>query len=282
MGVFGTRIFVFDELFAADQSLRGQARAVLTAAGELTLPSAGLPPEARSAVAGLAGLRGRLERAADALTEAAIALGQTGAAAQRADSAGWLDSFGTSMRDNLLPPGGYGPLGIAPWLFGRLGFLVDGGSTLLRHRYGYPWVKDGNHWRVNGSGPRLHPLLRPWADRAAKAGRLAGPAAVAGMSLNERLKNGASVPKAAAGAVGETATVFGCATAGAKAGAAVPIPHPIAKGALVVGGGVVGGAACSGPGKWVGDKVSDGASHVADKVGDGAKKVVGVVGKIVP
>jgi hypothetical protein len=156
-------------------------------------------------------------------------------------------------------------------VFGRLAFLNNSAGTLLRHRYGYPWVKEGDHWRVNGSGPRLHPRLRTWADRAAKAGKVAGPAGIAANALNNRLRDGVSLPKASAGAVGESATVFACATAGAKAGAAVPVPHPLAKGALAVGGGVVGGAACSGPGKWVGDKFSDAADEVA-----------GFVGKIVP
>ncbi|MFB9545388.1 hypothetical protein [Micromonospora sagamiensis] len=271
MGVFGPRIFVFDELFTADQTLRGQARAVREAAGDLTVPAGDLPPEARSVLSGLGALRGRLERAADALTEAATTLGQIGAAAQRADSAGWLAGFGASLRSNVLPPGAHGPLGPYPWVFGRLTSLNSAAGTMLRHRYGYPWVKDGDHWRVNGSGPRLHPRLRTWADRASKAGKVAGPAAIAANSLNNRLRDGASLPKASAGAVGESATVFGCATAGAKLGAAAPVPHPLAKGALAVGGGVVGGAACSGPGKWVGDKVSGGAS-----------KVAGFVGKILP
>lgn len=262
MGAFGPRIFVFDELFTADQTLRGRARAVREAAGDLTVPPGRLPPEAQSVLSSLGALRGRLERAADALVEAASTLGQVGVAAQRADAPGLLDPFWASLRGNVLPPGEHGPLGPYPWVFGRVTFLTSAATTMLRHRYGYSWVKDGDHWRVNGSGPRLHPRLRTLADRASKAAKVGGPAATAVNSLNNRLRDGASLPKAAAGTVGESATVLGCASAGAKLGAAAPVPHPLAKAGLVIGGGVVGGAACSGPGKWVGDKVSDGASAV--------------------
>ncbi|MEU8386030.1 hypothetical protein, partial [Streptosporangium sp. NPDC048865] len=212
--------------------------------------------------------RGRLERAADAMVAAAGLFGQTEAAAKKADTPGMMAAFGTSLKENVVPPGEHGPLGPYTWMFGRLTFLNGALGTTLRHRYGYPHAKDGKHWRVNGSGPRLHPQLRTWADRAAKAGKVAGPLGLYAHTLNNRLRDGASVPKATAAAAGESATVFACATAGAKAGAAVPIPHPMAKGALVVVGGLGGGAACSGPGKWVGDRVADGAGKVGDFVKD--------------
>lgn len=277
MAAFGLRIFVFDELFTADQTLRDQARTVRDAAGDLTVPAGDLPPEAQSVLAGLGALRGRLERAADALVEAASTLGRIGAAAQRADSPGPLKSFGMALRSNVLP-GETGPLGPYPWVFGRLVFLNDAATTMLRHRYGYPAAKGGNHWRVYGSGPRLRPQLRTVADKAARMGRLANPLAIGASTLNSRLRAGGSAPRVAAGTVAESATVLGCASAGVKVGAAAPIPHPLAKGALVVGGGALGAAACSPVGKWVGDKASDGADAVvrgAGKVVSGAGKAVG-------
>ncbi|MER5643742.1 hypothetical protein [Streptosporangium sp. NPDC002524] len=278
MSRFNLRIFVFDELFSADQSLRGHARVVREAATDLTVPAGGLPPEAQAALNGLAALRGRLEHAADAMVAAAGSFGQTGAAARKADTPGVLAGFGRSLKENVVPPGEYGPLGPYTWMFGRLTFLQGALDKMLRHRYGYPHAKDGRPWRVNGSGPRLHPRLRTWADRAAKAGKVAGPLGLYANSLNNRLRNGASVPRETAGAAGEAATVFACATVGAKAGAAVPIPHPAAKVGLAIGGGLVGGAACSRPGKWVGDRVADGA----DKVADGASKVGGFVKDVLP
>jgi hypothetical protein len=267
------QVFVFDELFGADQDLRAQARQVREAADGLVVRVGGLPPEAQSIVAGLGGLRGRLERAADQLAAAGSAIGQVRADVMRADAPGWLPQIRDAFRGNVLPPGGYGPLGPFPWLAGRMAWATGAGATFLKHRYGYPWADDGRHWRVNGSGPRLHPQLRGPVDAAAKVGKVGGAGATFASALSRRLKEGSSVPKAAAGAAGETGSVLGCAAAGARAGAAVPIPHPVAKGALVVGGGVVGGAACSAPGKWVGDRVSDGVGAVGKGVGAAGKFV---------
>jgi hypothetical protein len=86
----GPSIFVFDELFEADQELRRHARTVDEAAYGLTVPAAGLPPEAQPIVAGVRALRGTLERAAEGLTSAAAAFGQAEADARRADAPGLL------------------------------------------------------------------------------------------------------------------------------------------------------------------------------------------------
>jgi len=266
---YGLRVFVFDELLGADEDLRRQARTLNEAAGDLAIDVPGLPPEARSAVAGLPGLAARLEGAARELLAAAADLGQAGVDARHADAAGWLLDLWQALRSKATPQGG--PLGLAPWVFGALAGAVSAAAKLARHQYGYPWVKDGHKWRLNGSGPRLHPLLRPWAERAATAGKAGGAAATFALALNRRLREGASVPRAVGGATGESGTVLACAGAGARAGLAAPIPHPLAKGAVVVGGGIVGGAACTGPGRWVGDK----ASWVGGTVADGVKKLFG-------
>jgi hypothetical protein len=266
---YGLRVFYFDELLGADEGLRRQARTLTEAAGDLAIDLPGLPPEGQAAVAGLAGLSARLEAAARELLAAATALGQAGADAQLADAAGWLVDLWQGLRGKAIPE--TGPLGFAPWVFGALAGGLGAAARLVRHRYGYPWVKHGHKWRINGSGPRLHPLMRPWAERAATAGKAGGAAATFAIALNRRLREGASVPRAVGGATGESGTVLACAGAGVRAGAAAPIPHPLAKGAVVVGGGIVGGAACTGPGRWVGDK----ASWVGGKVSDGVKKIFG-------
>ncbi|MFC4533077.1 hypothetical protein [Sphaerisporangium dianthi] len=263
MSAFNLRIFVFDELFAADESLRGQARRVREAAADLTMQPGDLPPEAQQVLAGLPSLRGRLERAADALTAAAESFGETGTAAKKADRPGIVPAFGKALKENFAPPGEHGPLGPYTWLFGRLTAVNSTAIKLLRHRYGYPHAQNGPPWRTLLAGPKLHPQLRTLVDRADKIGKVAGHAGRTVHAFNNRLRDGASVGKATAGALGESATVGACAMVGAKAGAAVPIPHPGVKLGLGIGGGIVGGAACSAPGKWVGDKVAD----VAGKAG---------------
>jgi hypothetical protein len=271
-------VFAFDELSEADQRLRAQARSLGEAADGLVVRVGGLPPEAQSIVAGLGGLKARLERAADQLFAAASAFGQVAADASRADTSGWLPQMWDGFRGTVLPPGGYGPLGPFPWMAGRLAFGAGAGATALRYRNGYPWAPAGENWRVNGSGPRLHPMLRGPVDRLAKAAKVGGLATGFASSFSQRLKGGSSVPEAAGGAAAEAGTMFGCATAAARGAAAVPIPHPAVKAGVVVGAGVVGGAACSAPGRWVGDRASDAAGRIAN----GAERVGELVADKVP
>lgn len=260
---YGPLVFVFDELFGTDERLRGEARRVGGAGEDLKIDVSGLPPEAKPVVAAVAGLRGRLDRAERGLTSAAAMLGQLGIAARGVDLS-WLWN---GLKGNVVPPGDPGPLGLLPWALGRLGFAANAGLTGLRARYGTPfWVTDGPQWRTFGSGPRLHPQLRSLADRAAGPVKWGGLGLTAAGAFSRRLGEGADVPQATGGAAAESGTMFGCASAGARAGAAAPIPHPLGKAAAVLGGGLVGGAACSAPGKWVGDRVSDGVGWVEDNV----------------
>ncbi|MFF3853579.1 hypothetical protein [Micromonospora sp. NPDC002575] len=268
-GFSGVRVFVFGELFDLDQRLRGQARALGEVAGDLHLDTGPLPPEAQAVVAGLKGLAGLLDRAADTLLAAATAFGQTGADASRADLLDPFTPMLASLKGKVVPPGGYGPLGPYPWLGGQAAFLGGTAATMLRSHYGYRhWVKDGPKWPINGSGPRAHPEVRQAIDRTARIAKIGGLAASAAGSGSRRLKEGASVPEVAAGTAAETATVRACATAGAQLGVAAPIPHPLVKGGAIVAGGVIGGTACSGPARWVGDRASDAAGEVADVAED--------------
>jgi hypothetical protein len=264
---YGPLVVVFDELFGADERLRGEARSIGDAAADLAVDVSGLPPEAKPIVAAVRGLRGRLDRAERKLTSAASMLGQLGTAAKGVDL-GW---FWNAVKGNVVPPGNPGPLGVWPWILGRFAFGAGAGLTGLQARYGTPfWVKDGPEWRVFGSGPRLNPQLQRLASRLNGPLLWGGAALTAAGSFSRRMGEGASAPEAVGGAAGETGTVVGCATAGARAGAAAPVPHPLAKAALVLGGGLVGGAACSAPGRWVGDRFSDGVGWLGDRAGEGA------------
>ncbi|MGH3663452.1 MAG: hypothetical protein ACRDT8_21135 [Micromonosporaceae bacterium] len=262
----GVLVFAFAELFGADQNLRSQARAVGEAAADLNVDVGGLPPETASVLAGLHGLRGRLQSAQDALIAAGAELGSLGADAQRVD-AGWLGLMWQTLRATVIPPGDPGPLGPTPWWVQRLGLGGGALMTFLRTRYGTPlWVTEGPKWRTYGSGPRLHPQLQRLADKLDGPLKWGGFAAGAAGAFSRRLDQGASVPEATGGAVGESGTMFACATGAARGAMAAPIPHPLAKGGAVLGAGIIGGAACSGPGRWVGDRFSDGVEFIEDNV----------------
>lgn len=274
---FGLRIFVFGELFDADQRLRRQARSVSEAADDLNVSVGGLPPEAESVVAGLRGLRGQLDRAAHTLVAAAGTIGRVGAGAARADAGNWPSLMWEALQRNVLPPDDPGPFGELPWWLGRVAFGTGAGVQLARARAGHrPWVKHGSKYPLYGSR-YVAPARRSLIDRAARLGKVGGAGGVFAGSLSRRLNEGAGAPRAAGGAVGESATVLGCATTGAKIGLRAPIPHPAGKAAAAVGGGVAGGVACSGPGRWVGDRASD----AVDEIGEGAGKVVDGAGTVV-
>jgi len=165
----------------------------------------------------------------------------------------------TQMRDafrkNFLPPGEYGPLD--PWLWGAGRFFtgVGYGASAFKYRYGIPWVKGGPQRRVF-SGPRVHPRYWNLVDRAATAARRAGNITSFLDSLSRRLRKGQSTPEAVAGAAGEAATAAGCA----RAGAMVPVPHPLGRIALGIGAGV----ACSPGGKLVGDGFAQAAENLVE------------------
>jgi hypothetical protein len=176
-----------------------------------------------------------------------------------------LSQMWDSFKNNVLPPDGYGPLGPWPWVGGRVAFGVGAGATAAGYRYGYPHA-DGKPWKVFGR-PNLHPQGRSLVDRAARAAKVGGTAATFLGSLSERLRNGGNVPKAAVGAAAETATVGACARGGAAVGGAVAdLPG-------AVGGGIIGGAACSPVGRWIGDRAADAGEGIVDSITDGFKSL---------
>jgi hypothetical protein len=264
----GLMVIAVDELSAADQRLRAAVRGIDEATDELVVSTGDLPPEAVSIVAGLAGLRRQLESAARELRSAAGTFGAVAAEAAQADAGGWLTQAWGSLRGAVTPPGGYGPFGPIPWIGGRVTLASGASETVLKHLYGYPWVSEGAQWRIFGS-PSLSPQWRGPVEWAGKVGSVGGTALTFASDVSRRLDTGAPIPEAAAGGAAETATVWACATGGARLAAGLPIPNPAWKAGAVIGAGLVGGAACTGPGRWVGDRASDFAGGVVD----GAKKV---------
>ncbi|MBO0869076.1 MAG: hypothetical protein J2P15_10965 [Micromonosporaceae bacterium] len=272
----GLMVIAVDELSTADQQLRAQARRLEGAADDLVVSTGDLPPEAQSIVAGLPGLRNRVESAARQLRTAADTFGTVAAEAVLADGGGLFGTaFGgllmktlTGLKGDVIPPGGYGPFGPVPWIAGRFTLVAGAADTIFSHRYGYPWA-DGTHWRVYGTGPYLSPKWRGPVEWAGKVGKYGGLGITLASTFSQRLNRGESVPQAAGGAGVETASMWACATAGARVANALPIPNPFVKGGAILIGGAGAGAACSTPGRWLGDR----ASAIPGRVVDGAKIV---------
>jgi hypothetical protein len=178
-----------------------------------------------------------------------------------------LDQMWDSFKGNFLPPGkDYGPLGPLPWWGGRAFAGAGAAATAAHSRGGIPWATDRT-WRVF-SKPSIHPEWRRLVDRAARASKLGGNATAFLGSLSQRLHDGRSGQSAAAGAAAETATVAGCARVGASAGVTFTPPHPAAKAAGAIAGGIGGAVVCSPVAKKAGDLVGDAVDKVGGAVDD--------------
>jgi hypothetical protein len=270
-------VLAVDELAATDQRLRTAARRLDEAADDMVVDTGNLPPEAHSIVAGLPGLRNQVAAAARQARSAADTFGGLAADAAHADAGDWLGLMWSSLRGAVVPSGGPGPLGEFPWLAGRVALAGGASETVLKHIYGYPHVTEGTQWRIFGS-PSLSPQWRGPVEWAGKVGNVGGTAVTFTGAFTRRLDHGSPAPQAVAGAAGETASIWACATGGARLAAGLPIPNPAWKAGAVIGGGLIGGAACTGPGRWVGDRASDFAGGVVN----GAKKVGGFIKDHVP
>lgn len=278
MSASPTRVIVFDELLGLDESLRAQARTVGEVGGGIDIDVGGLPPEAQELVEDLRGIGRAIERGAERLVKIAAEFGQTAADALGLDRK-WLELAWGTARSQVLPPGGYGPLGAVPWAGGRAAFGASQAAALLRHKGGYrPWVTDpAKRWPKYLSGPSIHPLFGKWADRFAKGGTIAGSGFTFADAFSRRMKEGQDATRAVAGAGGETATAFGCAKTGAKIGSKVPGGWTKVAGA--VGGGVLGAAGCTKWGRSVGDFAADRGEEIEKRVPEPVKDVIGGAAK---
>lgn len=267
----GVIVIAVDELTVADQRLREQARRIEEAADDLVVSTGDLPPEAQSIVAGLPGLRTRLDAAARQIRSAADTFGSVAAEARNIDAGGWLAQAWNGLRGVVVPSDGSTPLGLAQWILGRVALGTGAAVTALKYAHGFPWVKDGPQWRSLTAGPKLNPRWRGKVAKAGKVASVAGTALTFGGALEDRLHQGKPVSQAVTGAGGETASIWACATAGARIASGLPIPHPYARAAVVVGAGIVSGAGCSGPGKWVGDRAGDATDAIGRGIANGAR-----------